>query len=176
VKDTAAAGKGLQAVGRTGWQVTAGLPGLLMLAVPALAAPAAALALTGAGTVLVTGSLVAWVSRRAAAGTLAAGIAVTQCAAWPPGTFGLAVEGLLVLGYLLLLDAPAPIGAAMAVRWLRGQLPAGIAGLVSAGTVLTVLTAVPSTASPWLVLAGLAAAVAAYLMAVPRQPRPPGRS
>jgi len=161
--------------------VAAGLAGLLMLAGPALAAPAAALALTVAGTLLVIGSLVTWVSPRVPAGTLAAGIAVIQCALWPPGTVGLAVEGLLILGYLLLLDGPAPIGAAMAGRWLRGQVPAAIAGLAGTGAVLVALAA-PSTASPWLVLAGLAAAVAAYVIAVPRlprrlrQPRRPGRS
>jgi hypothetical protein len=178
VNATAAGGSGQHASAGRGLQSAAGVAGLLMLAVPALAAPAAALALTGAGTLLVVGSLVTWVSRRVPAGTLAAGIAVIQCAVWPPRTLGLAVEGLLILGYLLLLDGPVPMGAAMAGRWLRGQVPAGIAGLAGAGAVLVGLAA-PSTASPWLVLAGLAAAVTAYVIAVPRrprQPRPPRRS
>jgi hypothetical protein len=178
VNETAAGGRGLQASAGRGLQAAAGLAGLLMLAVPALAAPAAALTLTGAGTLLVIGSLVTWVNRQVPAGTLAAGIAVIGCATWPPGTLGLAAEGLLILGYLLLLDGPAPIGSAIARRWLRGQVPAGVAGLVGAGAVLAALAA-PSTASPWLVLAGLAAAVAAYVIAVSRlwhQPRPPGRS
>ncbi len=169
--ETPAGGKGPRAAG-SGLQVAAGLSGLLMLAVPGLAAPAAALVLTGAGALLVIGSLVGWVSRRVPAGTLAAGIAVIQCAVWPPGTVGLAVEGLLILGYLLLLDGPVPAGAALAGRWLRGQVPAAIAGLVGTGAVLAALAA-PSTASSWLVLAGLAVAVAAYVIAVPRQPRQP---
>jgi hypothetical protein len=167
-----AAGKEPGVAAGSGLRVAAGLCGLLMLAVPALAAPAAALALTGAGTLLVIGSLVTWVSQWVPAGTLAAGIAVIQCAVWPPGTFGLAVEGLLILGYLLLLDGPVPVGAAMARRWLHGQVPAGIAGLVGTGAVLAALAA-PSTASPWLVLAGLAATVTAYVIAVPRLPRLP---
>jgi hypothetical protein len=181
VNETAAGARGPAASARRGLQAAAGLAGLLMLAVPALAAPAAALALTGAGTLLVVGSLVTRVSRRIPAGTLAAGIAVIQCAVWTPGILGLAVEGLLILGYLLLLDGPVPMGAALAGRWLRGQVPAGIAGLAGVGVVLAALAA-PSTASPSLVLAGLAAAVAAYVIAVPRrprrprQPRPPGRS
>jgi hypothetical protein len=178
VNETAAGARGPAASAGRGLQAAAGLAGLLMLAVPALAAPAAALALTGAGTLLVVGSLVTRVSRRVPAGTLAAGIAVIQCAVWPPRILGLAVEGLLILGYLLLLDGPVPTGAALAGRWLRGQVPAGIAGLAGVGVVLAALAA-PSTASPWLVLAGLAAAVAAYVIAVPRrprQPRLPGRS
>ena len=107
------------AAGR-GLRVAAGLSGLLMLAVPALAAPAAALVLTSVGVLLVIGGLVDWVGRRVPAGTLAAGIAVIQCAVWPPGTVGLAVEGLLILGYLLLLDGPVPrrrrAGRAVAAR------------------------------------------------------------
>ncbi|HTT00174.1 MAG TPA: hypothetical protein VMI33_26535 [Streptosporangiaceae bacterium] len=172
MNETAAGRRGLQASAGRGLHAAAGLGGLLMLAVPALAAPTAALALTGAGTLLVIGSLVTWVSRQVPAGTLATGIAVIQCAAWPPGTLGLAAEGLLILGYVLLLDGPVPIGSATAGRWLRGQVPAGAAGLVGTGAVLAALAA-PPAASPWLVLAGLAAAVAAYLIAVPRLPRLP---
>ncbi len=159
----------------------AALCGLLMLGVPALAAPAAvpavlaaALALTGAGVLLVVASLVTRVDRSGApAATLATVIVVIQCAVWHPGTVGLAVEGLLILGYLILLDGPARAGAAVAVGWLRGQALAGIAGLAGTGAVLAAL-AVPSAASPWLVLAGLAAAVAAYLIALPRKPPRPG--
>jgi hypothetical protein len=83
-----------------------------------------------------------------------------QCAIWPPGAVLLTAEGLLILGYLLLLDGPASL------PWLRGQVRFGVAGLVGAGVVLAAL-AIPSPSSAWLVLAGLGAAVAAYVIAVP---------
>ena len=65
--------------------------GLLMLAVPALSSPAQALAVTGAGVLLLTASLITRSGWSAPAGTLAAAVAVIQCAvsgrgpwAWPP--------------------------------------------------------------------------------------------
>lgn len=139
--------------------------GLLMLIVPALAAPPQALVLTGAGALLVGTSVLGRFRRWTAAGTLAAVVPVIQCAAWPPGSVLLAAEGLLILGYLLLLDGPASL------PWLRGQARYAVAGLVGAGVVLAAL-AIPSATSAWLVLAGLGAAVAAYLIAVPLA-RPP---
>jgi hypothetical protein len=151
-------------------KAAAGLFGLLMLAVPASAAPAAVVGLTGAGVLLVIGSLTTRVSRRVPAATLAAASPVIQCAVWHPGTAGLAIEGPLILGYLILLDGPAGTDPAVAVRWLRGQAQVAIAGLAGTGAVLAALAA-PSPASPWLVLAGLGAAVAAYLIALPRQPK-----
>jgi hypothetical protein len=166
---------GETAAGRSALLVAAGLFGLPMLVVPALAAPAVAAALTGAGVLAVIASLVTRAGRRRApAATLAASIPVIQCAVWHPGIAGLAIEGLLILGYLIMLDGPERAGRTVAVRWLRSQAPAGIAGLAGTGAALAAL-ALPSAASPWLVLAGLAAAVAAYLIAVPRQPRSPGR-
>ena len=96
--------------------------GLLTLVVPALAAPPRGLILTGAGVLLVVASVLGrfgpW------AGTLAAVVPVVQCAIWPPGTALLAAEGLLILGYLLLLDG---------LTRLRAQLRFGVAGLISAG-------------------------------------------
>lgn len=134
--------------------------GLLMLVVPALAAPPQALVLTGAGALLVAASALGHFSRWA--GTLAAVVPVIQCAIWPPGAVLLTAEGLLILGYLLLLDGPASL------PWLRGQARFGVAGLVGSGVVLAAL-ALPSASSPWLVLAGLGAAVAAYLIAIPNR-------
>ncbi len=139
--------------------------GLLMLIVPALAAPPQALVLTGAGALLVGASVLGRFRRWTAAGTLAAVVPVIQCAAWPPGSVLLAAEGLLILGYLLLLDGP------VSLPWLRSQVRYAVAGLLGAGVVLAAL-AVPSATSVWLVLAGLGAAVAAYLIAVPLA-RPP---
>jgi hypothetical protein len=129
--------------------------GLLTLVVPALAAPPRGLILTGAGVLLVVASVLGRFSPWA--GTLAAVVPVVQCAIWPPGTVLLAAEGLLILGYLLLLDG---------LTWLRGQLRFGVAGLIGAGVVLAALE-VPAATSAWLVLAGLGAAVAAYVIAVP---------
>jgi len=129
--------------------------GLLTLIVPALAAPPQGLILTGAGVLLVVASVLGRFS--AWAGTLAAVVPVVQCAIWPPGTALLAAEGLLILGYLLLLDG---------LTGLRGQLRFGVAGLIGAGLVLAALE-VPAARSAWLVLAGLGAAVAAYVIAVP---------
>ena len=166
------------AAGSRALKAGAAIFGLLMLAVPAFSSPAQVLALTGVGGLLVGASLVTRFGRWAPAGTLAAVISVIQCAVWPPGTAFLAVEGLFALGYLILLDGPARAGPRMTLRWLRGQARFGIAGLVGTGVVLAAL-AVPSAASAWLVLAGLGAAVAAYLIALPlalprRPPRSPG--
>ena len=89
-----------------------------------------------------------------------------------PGLAVLAAEGLLILGYLLLVDAPHAMTAAVTVRWLRLQLPAAIWGTLAAATVLVVL-AVPVPVSAWLLVAGAAAAVAAALLALPRRPGQP---
>jgi hypothetical protein len=149
--------------------------GAAMLALPALFAPGLALALTGAALLLLAASLVPRAGSWPWAATLAASAPVIECVTWPPGTAVLAVEGLLVLGYLVLLDGPAGPGRAghpAARHWLRGQVRYGIAGLAAAGVVAAAL-AVPAAVSPWTVLAGLAAAAAAYLVALPRRPRSP---
>ena len=131
--------------------------GLLTLVVPALAAPPRGLILTGAGVLLVGGQRPGPLPPVARRNARRRG-PVIQCAIWPPGTVLLAAEGLLILGYLLLLDG-------LTCR-LRGQLRFGVAGLIGAGVVLAALE-VPSATSAWLVLAGLGAAVAAYVIAVP---------
>lgn len=155
--------------GRAG-RAAAAVAGALMLAVAASRVPAPALALTGAAGLCVLASLSAPPGWREPAGTLAAAVAVVQCAAWPPGTAALAAEGLLILGYLILLDAPGRAELAAATRWLQGQARYGAAGLAAAAVVLAALE-VRSAQSAWIALAGLAAAVAAYLVALPRHPR-----
>nr|MDQ2812520.1 hypothetical protein [Actinomycetota bacterium] len=55
-------------------------------------------------------------------------------------------------------------------RWLRSQLPMLVAGLLAGGAVLAAF-AVHQASSAWLTLAGLAAAVAAYLLALPSRRR-----
>jgi hypothetical protein len=76
----------------------------------------------------------------------------------------LAAEGLLILAYLLLADAPPAL--AHPARWLRHQLPLLAAGLVAAAAAAAAL-AVHQASSLWITLAGIAAAVAAYLLALP---------
>ncbi len=152
-------------------KAAAALLGLLMLAVPALSSPAQALAATAAGVLLIVASVVnrpGWQS----AGTIAAVIAVIQCAVWRPGVISLAIEGLLMTGYLILLSGPRRAGRPVTTRWLLGQLPSGIAALTAVGVIVTVL-AVRTAASPWIFLIGLAAAAAGYRMALPRHPRSP---
>jgi hypothetical protein len=177
-------------------RAAAALLGAAMLAVPALAAPVPALAVTAVAALLLICSLAPRTGLWTWPGTLTASVAVLECVIWPPGTAALAVEGLLILGFLVLLDGPeharlfrrsagpgraTPSGrttapgpaapssgraAPAAGLWLRGQARYGIAGLAAAGVVLVAL-AVPSVVSPWVVLVGLAAAAAAYLVGLP---------
>ena len=105
-------------------------------------------------------------------GTLAAVAAVAESALALPGLAVLAGEGLLILGYLLLVDAPGVMPGAVAVRWLRLQLPAAFWGTLAAAVVLVVL-AVPVPVSSWLLVAGAGAAVAATFIALPRRPGQP---
>jgi hypothetical protein len=171
--------------------------GAAMLAVAALAAPLPALVLTGSAALALGCSLAPGARNWTPVATLTASAAVVECVIWPPGTAALAVEGLLILGYLVLIDAPrgtrrircsasgpaAPAGdaapAAASARsttalWMRGQARYGIAGAAATGLVLGALT-VPAPVSPWVVLAGLAAVAAAYLIALPRRERPGSR-
>jgi hypothetical protein len=95
---------------------------------------------------------------------LAVAAAIVSCAFSAAGAAALAAEGLFILGYLLAVDAPA--GLVAPGRWLRRQVPLLVAGLITAGTALAAY-AVRPPASAWLALAGLAAAVTAYLGALP---------
>jgi hypothetical protein len=103
---------------------------------------------------------------RTAAGTLAAVAVIIECAASRLDTAALAGEGLLLLGFLLLLGRPAGLAGGTVVTWLRLRLPAVLGAVAATGIVLAALAAVPGS-SPWLALGGLAAAVAAYLVAAP---------
>jgi hypothetical protein len=104
---------------------------------------------------------------RAAAGTVAAAAVIVECAASRLGTAALAGEGLLLLGFLLLLGRPAGLAGGTARTWLRLRLPAVLGAVAATGIVLAALASVPGS-SPWLALSGLAAAAAAYLVAAPR--------
>ncbi len=58
------------------------------------------------------------------------------------------------------------LGLAPWGRWLRHQLRLGVAGLIVTGAVLGAL-GLHQADSAWLTVAGLAATVAAYLIALP---------
>jgi len=102
---------------------------------------------------------------------LAVTAAIISCAVSSAGVAVLAAEGLFILGYLLLADLPA--GLPGPGRWLRGQLPLLVAGLITGGAVLAAF-AVHQASTAWLTAAGLAAAAVAYLIALPS--RRPGDS
>jgi len=148
--------------------------GLLAMAWPLAWAPAGAYAVAVAGALAVLGAAVAnWRSGPALA--VAAAIAVSFFSR--AGTAVLAAEGLFILCYLIAADAPGglnpsapgagPGSSAWWGRWLRNQLRLGVAGLIGTGAVLAAL-ALHQASAAWLTVAGLAAAVAAYLIALPR--------
>ena len=99
-----------------------------------------------------------------AAAVLAVAAAVVACAFSRAGTAVLAAEGLLIMAYLIVADAPA--GLPRPGSWLRQQAPGGVAGLIACGAVLAAL-ALHQVTSAWLTAAGLAAAAIAYLIALP---------
>jgi hypothetical protein len=149
-----------------------GCLGAGMILLPAPELPGRAWLLIPAGLLLVAASLGGPVARWRAAGTLAAVAAVVESALGRPALAVLAGQGLLILGYLLLVDAPGVMPGATAVRWLRRQLPAALWGMLTAAVVLVVL-AVPVPVSAWLIVAGAGAAVAATVVALPRRPGQP---
>jgi hypothetical protein len=161
VKDAAAGGVAMAG---------AAASGVAMLALPALTAPALAQVITAAGLLAVAASLA---GRSSPAATLAAAAAIAQCVIAQPATALIAADGLLITGFMLLADAPRHAAPPAARRWLRAQVPGIIAAVLVTGTVLAAIT-LPAASSAWIALAGIAAAVAAYLIAIPRQPRPPG--
>ena len=101
---------------------------------------------------------------------LAVAAGVVSCAVSTAGAAVLTAEGLFILCYLLAADAPRPGPPA---QWLRRQAVLLVAGLIAAGAVLA-MDAVHLAASAWITVAGLAAAVAAYLVALPRRAQTPG--
>jgi hypothetical protein len=138
--------------------------GMLVLAWPLAWAPAWAFVAAGGGAVAVLGA--AFTPRERGRGwpALAVAAAVLSCAYSRAGTAALAAEGVFILAYLLAADAPA--GLIRPGRWLRRQAFLVIGGLIGTGAVLAAL-ALHRTASAWLTVAGLAAAAAAYLIALP---------
>lgn len=153
-------------------RVVTGCLGAGMILLPAPELPGRAWLLIPAGLLLVAASLGGPLARWRAVGTLAAGAAVVESALGRPALALLAGQGLLILGYLLLVDAPGVMPGAVAARWLRLQLPAAVWGTLTAAAVLVVL-AVPVPVSAWLVVAGAGAAVAATAVALPRRPGQP---
>lgn len=129
--------------------------GLLTVAWPLAWSPAWTYPVAGLGAAAVlAGAFLKW------GPALAVAAAVVSCAAAGVPVAVLAVEGLVILGYLLVTGAPPELG-----RWLRGQLPLVAAGALAGAAVLAAVAVRPS-GSAWLALAGLAAAVAAYLVAL----------
>jgi len=153
-------------------RAAAGCLGAGMILLPAPELRGRAWALLPLGLVLVAASVAGPAARWRAVGTLAAGAAVAEAALGHPGLVVLAGEGLLILGYLLLVDAPYPMTGRVTARWLWRQLPAAVWGMLVAATVLVVL-AVPVPVSVWLLVAGAGAAVAATVIALPRRPGQP---
>jgi hypothetical protein len=133
--------------------------GLLAVAWPLAWAPAWAYVVSAAGALAVLAAVFA-VWRPAPA--LAVTAAIASAAFSHAGTAALTAEGLFILGYLLVADAPQVRPS----RWLRSQLRPYVAGLIASGAVLAALWMHPAS-SPWLAVAGLAAGVAAYLTALP---------
>jgi hypothetical protein len=148
--------------------------GLLTVAWPLAWAPAGAYALAVAGALAVLGAAVAnWRSGPA----LAAATAIVVSLLSRAGTAVLAAEGLFILCYLIAADAPRDLNPGISGagsgssaswgRWLRSQVRPGVAGLIGTGAVLAAL-ALHQASAAWLTIAGLVAAVAAYLIALPR--------
>jgi hypothetical protein len=153
-------------------RLVAGCLGAGMILLPASHLTGRSRALAIAGLVLVAASLAGPLARWRFVGTLAAAAAVTEAALTRPDLAVLAWEGLLILGYLLLVDAPRRMPWTMTAHWLWRQLPLAVWGVFTAAIVLVVL-AVRVPVSAWLLVAGAGAAVAAVLIALPRRPPEP---
>jgi len=138
--------------------------GLLTVAWPLAWAPAWTYPVAGLGAVAALAGL-RW--RRGPVLAVAAG--VVTCAVSTAGAAVLTAEGLFILCYLLAAGAPPGRPA----QWLRRQAVLLVAGLIATGAVLA-MDAVHLGASVWITVAGLAAAVAAYLIALPRRAQAPG--
>lgn len=137
--------------------------GLLAVAWPLPWAPGWAYLAAGLGAAAV---LAAALLRWGPGPGLAAAAAVVSCAFSAAGPAALAAEGLFILCYLLAAAAPPGLAGPGTRRWLRRQAVLSGAGLVAAGVALAGY-AVRAPASAWLAVAGLAAVVTAYLVALP---------
>lgn len=162
------------------------LTGVVLIVVPVAAEPVWAYLIGAAGlaaafTAPVTALIRRWVTARrpalgrwfppahwAGPGTLIATAAIAECAVSRLNAAALAAEGLLLLGYLLLLDAPTGARWTATAQWLGTRFRAVLAGVMATGLVLAGLAAAPSSVTSWFLLAGVAAAMVAYLVAVPR--------
>lgn len=144
--------------------------GMILLPAPHLTGRTRALVVIG--LVLVAVSLAGPPARWRFVGTLAAATAVAEAALARPDLAELAWEGLLILGYLLLVDAPRGMPGTMTAHWLWRQLPLAVWGVFTAAIVLVVL-AVRVPVSAWLLVAGAGAAVATVVIALPRRPPEP---
>jgi hypothetical protein len=133
--------------------------GLLAIAWPLAWAPVWGYVAAAVGVAAV---LAATFLRWRAAPALAITAAIASAAFSGAGTAALAAEGLFILGYLLVADAPQVRPG----RWLRARLRPCVAGVIASGAVLAALALHPAS-SAWLAVAGLAATVAAYLIALP---------
>jgi len=149
-----------------------GCLGAGMMLLPAPQLTGRSLALVPIGVLLVAVSLAGPLAHWRIVGTLAAATAVIESAVTRPDLATLAWEGLLILGYLLLVDAPRAMPGPVTARWLWRQLPLAVWGVFTAAIVLVVL-AVPVPVSAWLLVAGAGAAVAAVVIALPRRPGKP---
>ncbi|MGN6172173.1 MAG: hypothetical protein ACTHPS_04390 [Streptosporangiaceae bacterium] len=144
--------------------------GMILLPAPHLTGHSRALVVIGLVLVAVSlpGPLASW----RFVGTLAAATAIAESTLARPDLAVLAWEGLLILGYLLLVDAPRAMPWTVTARWLWRQLPLAVWGVFTAAIVLVVL-AVRVPVSAWLLVAGAGAAVAAVVIALPRRPPEP---
>ena len=145
----------------------AGALGLITLAWPLAWAPPWAYAVAVLGALAV---LAAAFARWRRGPVLAVAAAILACAFSRTGTAVLAAEGVFILCYLLVADAPA--GLSRPGGWLRQQAPGVIAGLIASGAVLAAL-ALHQVSSAAVTVVGLAAVAGAYLIALPweRAPR-----
>jgi hypothetical protein len=153
-------------------RVVTGCLGASMILLPARHLAGHSWVLVPLGLVLVAMSLAGPLARWRMVGTLAAAIAVAESALTRPDLAALAWEGLLILGYLLLVDAPRAMPGTVTAHWLWRQLPLAVWGVFTAAIVLVVL-AIPVPVSAWLLVAGAGAAVAAVVIALPRRPPEP---
>jgi hypothetical protein len=153
-------------------RLVTGCLGAGMILLPASHLTGRSRALAVVGLVLVAVSLAGPVARWRFVGTIAAVTAVAEAALTRPDLAVLAWEGLLILGYLLLVDAPRAMPGTATAHWLSRQLPLAVWGVFTAAIVLVVL-AVRVRVSAWLLVAGAGAAVAAVVIALPRRPPRP---
>lgn len=159
-------------LGDVSTRVVIGCLGVGMILLPAPHLTGHARVLVPVGLVLVAASLAGPQARWRIVGTLAAVTAVTVSAITRPDLAVLAWEGLLILGYLLLVDAPRAMPGTVTAHWMLRQLPLAVWGVFTAAIVLVML-AVPVPVSAWLLVAGAGAAVAAVVIALPRRPAQP---